>query len=162
MYEAQLENKLIIVDIVDVLQSYCAIQVDIDETKVKAAQLMAIQLDLKRLIKKENVERCINPATEADETLKQLVIVPLCYFTYGRLLKQFPGTFTDSGFITETEAEDRGVVKSTANEYVSIGETFMEDVFAFLEDESTDIEVTRANLTPNIRVFGGEERRGSN
>lgn len=155
------ENQLIIVDIVDVLQDHVSIQVDIDETKVKAAELVAQNVDIKRLIGKDNVDRCISPTTDADNSLKALLISPLCYYTYSRCLRMFQGTFTDSGYTTEVEAEDRNVAKSVANEMSSIADTFMDDVITFLEDEKDD-DVDRAKITPNIRIFGGEENRASN
>jgi hypothetical protein len=167
MHRSINENQLIIVDIVDVMTDYTSIQIDIDETKVKAAALVAQNVDIKRLITKVNLDRAINPATEAvqkakDDALIELLIPPLCYFTYARCLKMFQGTFTDSGYTTETEADDRNAVKSTANEMRSIAETFMSDVIDFLEAEDPNTEATGDNITPSIRVFGGKEDRESN
>lgn len=162
MYNSGLENKLIVVDIVNVMQDYCSIQIDIDETKVKAACNVAQEIDLKKTLKSTNLNRCINPETEADEALKELVIPPLCYYTYARCLSMFPGTFTDSGYTTETEAEDKNVAKSVSNEMHSIAGSFMEAVIEFLEEEDPNTESNDDELSPNINVFGGEEIRASN
>jgi hypothetical protein len=161
MYSSQLENKLIIVDIVDTLQDYTSIQLDIDPTKVKAASIAAQKADVARIIGTVNEQRCIDPQTPADENLKQLVIPALCYYTYARCLKMFQGTFTDSGYTTETEADDRNSAKSVSNEMNSLGDVYMKDVITFLEAESPGTEQERTDkLVPRIRVFGGKEHRG--
>lgn len=163
MQSANLENSLILVDIADAMLDYVSIQPDIDETKVKAASLMAQKMDIQRLIGKTNLERCINPQTEADDNLKDLIIPALCYFTQARLLKAFPGTFTESGYTKEELAENENTAKKVALEMSAAGETFMQDVFEFLETESpNDENVKEENLTPRIRVIGGKESFGSN
>lgn len=169
MYNTNNTQKLIIVNIAQVLIDYTAIQPDIDESKIQAAELMAQNVDLKRLIGKENVLRCIDPTnldtppSEADIELRNLVIPALCYFTYSRLLRMFPGTFTDAGYILEKESSDKGVTTNVSNEYKAVGETFMDDVFEFLKKEDPlDREVKKENLTPSIRSFGGNEFRGTN
>lgn len=164
MFNVDLENSLIIVDIVDVMQDYVSIQPDIDETKVKAASIVAQKIDIKRLIGADNVARCVDPAKDSeDEKLRTLLVPAISYFTYSRLLKMFPGVFTDSGYTFDSEASDINVTRTTANQMASIAEAFMESVFDFLEAETTDDEnVVKSNLTPRIRVFGGKEHRGSN
>lgn len=162
MYNSDNENKLIIVDIVDAMADYTSIQIDIDETKVKSAELVAQNIDIKRVIGKANLERCINPSTDEDKALTELVKPALCYFTYTRCLKMFQGTFTDSGYTTETQAEERDTAKAVANEYYSIADSFMQDVIDFLEAEGESAEEMEAKLSPNVRVFGGEENRASN
>lgn len=168
MYNSSLENSLILVDIVDQMVDYVSTQPDLDESKAKAAEIVAQRIDLTRLIGKVNVERCIEKPqgtklTGADLELRNLVIPPLVYFTYSRLLKMFQGTFTDSGFALQIGVEDRGNAKTQANEIYSIAETFMDDVFDFLEaEDSEDEEVKPENKTPRIRIFGGKERRSSN
>lgn len=164
MFDSNLENSLIIVDIVDVLGDYVSLQPDIDEQKVKAAEIVAQKIDITRLIGKVNVARCVDPASGSeDEKLKDLVVPALAYFTYSRLLKMFPGTFTDSGYIFDAEASNTSVTKSTSNQMSAIAEAFMDDVFDFLKAEtSNDENVVKSNLTPRIRVFGGNENRSSN
>lgn len=169
MYNPNNTKKLIIVDIAQALIDFTSIQADIDESKIQAAELGAQTMDLKRLIGSVNVQRCIDPINregvipEADTNLRELVIPALCYFTYSRLLLMFPGTFTDGGYIIDKEASDKNVTTSTSNQYASMGEVFMEDVFKFLEEENPNNEdVKTENLTPGIRSFGGEEYRATN
>lgn len=163
MHSSKLENSLIVIDIVDVMQDYVSIQIDIDETKVKAAALVAQNIDIKRLIGRDNLQRAVDPQTEADEELKDIIIPPLCYFTYSRCLKMFQGTFTDSGYTTETEAEDRNSAKSVANEMSSIAESYMSLVIDFLNEEDPNSEIVKPEkIAPRIRTFGGEENRASN
>lgn len=163
MQNADIENQLIIVDIADVMLNRVSIQPDIDETKIKAAEIMAQELDLKRLIGKPNIERCIDPQTEADENLVDLIIPPLCYFTYSRLLKHFQESFSESGLSTEANADTRNAAKSSATDFSVIAEAFMNDVFDFLKSETpNDEEVKPENVTPQVRLFGGKETRSSN
>jgi len=163
MQNVSLEQQLILVDIADRMLDYVSLQPDIDETKVKAATIAAQRVDIERLIGKEHVQSCFDPQTELDEQLIVLITPPLCYFTYSRMLKLFPGTFTESGYVVEGAASSIGTSKSAANEAASTAEVFMEDVFDFLElNYPNDEEVKPENKTPNIRVFGGKEFRASN
>lgn len=169
MYNPENTKKLVIVDIARAMQDYCSIQPDIDPTKMQAAELVAQNIDLVRLIGRDNVARCIDPVnletepSEIDIELRQLVVVALCYYTYSRLLKMFPGTFTDSGYVVEEGAASKALLGNTAAEYYTIAETFMKDVMEFLKLENPATEkVKEMNLTPNVRTFGGNERRASN
>lgn len=169
MYNPNLEKKLIVVNIAQALIDFCSIQPDIDSSKIQSAELAAQTMDLKRLIGADNVTRCIdpinleNPPPPADVELRELIIPALCYFTFSRLLLMFPGTFTDGGYVVDKEASDKNITTATSNTYATMGDTFMEDVFAFLKEESPeDREVKPENLTPGIRVFGGNEFRASN
>lgn len=169
MYNPNNTKKLVIVDIARTMLDFCSIQPDIDETKMQAAELVAQNIDLARLIGKENVERCIDPVSletppsESDIELRELVIVPLCYYTYSRLLKMFPGTMTDSGYVVEEGAASKALLGNTAAEYYTVAETFMKDTIEFLKLENPATEkVIKTNLTPNIRTFGGNEHRASN
>lgn len=162
MFSSALENQLIEVGVVDLLQDYCAIQPDIDETKVKAAALVAQNIDVKRVLTQANLDRCVDPQNEADESLKALVIPAWLYFTYTRLIKMFQGNFTDGGLVTEVESEGRLAAKSMANEMQSIAETYLTDVVAFLNAENPSDPIDETKLTPKIRVFGGNEYRASN
>ena len=163
MFDSTLENSLIRKDISDVLADYVSIQPDIDESKVKAASIVAQKIDIKRLIGQPNIDRCIDPTVQADKDLTVLVVPALAYFTMYRLLKMFPGTFTDGGYMFDAEASDTSVTRSAANQMASIAEAFMEEVIDFLEDETEDDElVVPENLTPRIRSFGGKETRSDN
>lgn len=171
MYDSTNENQLILNNIVDAMSDYVSIQLDIDDTKVKAAALVAQNLDIKKVIKKVNVERCIEGVVTTksaeqvlkDKELRALVIPPLCYYTYSRCLLMFQGTFTDSGYTIEDEGEARNAAKSVAREMKAIADTFMDDVLEFLEEEAeTNEEVEPEKLTARIRTFGGKENRGSN
>lgn len=159
MFNSRLENELIVPEIADTMQDYTSIQLDIDDTKIKAAALAAQKLDITRVIGKENILRCIQPENDTDEELQSLVIPALCYFTYARSLKMFQGTLTDSGYTTEVEAEARNSAKSVANEMSSIGEAYLRDVIEFLAlEKPEEKQEQEEKLTPRIRVFGGKER----
>ena len=166
MYNANLENQLIIPDIANAMVDYVSIQLDIDESKVKAACIVAQNIDIKRIIGKDNLERCIGQDTEtpsADQELKALIIPPLCYYTYSRLLLMFQGVFTDSGYALEsTETEPRNAAKSVSKEMKGIAETLMIEVTDFLKLESPGTEPSSSKLTPRVRIFGGKENRASN
>lgn len=169
MYNPENTKKLIVVNISQVLIDYTSIQCDIDESKIQSAELIAQMIDLKRLIGAENVTRCIDPVNRTgtipieDINLRELVLPVIAYFTYSRLLRMFPGTFTDSGYVIEKEASDRNVTTAVSNEYAGIAESFMDEVFTFLKAETKeDKKVQPDKLTPSIRVFGGQEFRASN
>lgn len=165
MYSAKAENQLILPDIADAMQDYVSIQLDIDNSKVKAAALVAQNVDLKRLIGQDVLDRLIDqddetPAT--DKALKDKIIPPLCYFTYSRCLLMFQGTFTDSGYTIEDEGEARNAAKSVSKEMKGIAETLMLDIIDELEDEEPGEQFDKKKATPRVRVFGGCERRASN
>ena len=176
MYSGLNENELILPNIVDALHDYCSIQLDIDETKCKSAQLLAQSIDIKRVIGETNLQRCIedptgdNPMTDADKQLRALIIPPLCWYTYSRLLLLFHTTFTDSGLVSAQDdgAEARNAAKGLSNECKSVAESMMLDVIEFLEEEADEDptidteEFDKGKLTPSIRVMGGREWRGSN
>lgn len=168
MYSAGLENKLISSDVSEIMQDYVSIQLDIDNTKIKAAALVAQEMDLKRIIGSVNLNRVVGldiydeTIAAADLSLRELILAPWCYYTYARCLSMFQGTFTDSGFATEAEAASKDAAKSVANEMRGIGDTFMIPVVEFLELEDPDTVADDAKLTPRIRSFGGKENRASN
>lgn len=162
MYNPILENQLIVVGIVDAMQDYCSIQANIDESKVKAAALIAQRLDIRRVIKEDNFQRCLDPQIESDHQLRELIIPALCYFTYARCLKLFHGVLTDGGYVIESEATDRGAAKAVANDMITIGEAFLQEAVDFIKSEDKQTTVTQQSMTPSIRVFGGEEYRASN
>tara|TARA_R110002126_G_scaffold50551_2_gene139211 strand:- start:2587 stop:3093 length:507 start_codon:yes stop_codon:yes gene_type:complete len=168
MYDITLEEKLISSDITEIMQDYVSIQLDIDNTKIKAAALVAQAIDITRVITKANLDRVIGldiydenvPA--ADLALRELILAPWCYYTYARCLTMFQGTFTDSGYATETEAESRNAAKSVGQEMKAIGDSFMISVVEFLEAENPYTKADDLKLSPRIRAFGGKENRGSN
>ena len=175
MYNGINENALILPDIADALKDYCSIQYDIDDVKCKAAELIAQNIDIKRIIGVDNLNRCIvdptgeTEQTTADKELTALIIPPLCYYTYSRLLLMFHTTFGDSGLISSEDdgAEARNAAKSMAKEVKGVAEAFMADVIEFLEEEAdNNNNITAAEmtdkLTPKIRTFGGSESRSSN
>lgn len=168
MYNLGLENKLIASDVAEMLQDYVSIQLDIDNTKVKAAALVAQEIDIKRVIGQANLERCIMPdpydsdLPAADIALRELVIPAWCYYTYARCLSMFQGTYTDSGYAVEEGAANRDAAKTVANEIKGIGDSFMLSVVEFLEAEDPNTVADDEKLSPRIRSFGGQERRASN
>ena len=168
MYNLGLENKLISSDITEMMQDYVSIQLDIDNTKIKAAALVAQEMDLKRIIGAVNLNRVVGldiydeSVPAADLSLREMIIAPWCYYTYARCLSMFQGTFTDSGYATEAEAADKGAAKAVANEMKGIGDSFMIPVVEFLEEEDPNTVADDAKLTPRIRTFGGKENRASN
>ena len=160
-----LENSLISPDVCDLMQDRISVQLDIDQTRVKAAAHIAQTVDLARVIGKANVERCINPLTDADDTLKALVIPSWLFYTNARMLRMFNGTLTDSGYVVSEDAE-RGAKQAAkdADESYSVAEVYLEEALDFLDAEtpSTDDNIDRTTLTPRIRVFGGQENRANN
>jgi hypothetical protein len=165
MNSIDLENSLILPDICDLMQDRLSIQLDIDQTRVKAAAHIAQTVDLARVIGKANVERCINPATTADETLRDLIVPSWIFYTHARMLKMFNGTLTDSGYVVSEDVE-RGAKQAAkdADESYSVAEVYLESAMDFLDAETptTTDDIDRTTLTPKIRVFGGQENRGSN
>ena len=168
MYNLKLENRLISSEIVDLMQDYVSIQLDIDSTKIKAAAMVAQEIDIARVITKANLDRVIDldiydeTIPEADLQLRELIIAPWCYYCYARCLNMFQGTLTDSGYTVESEADSRDAAKSVASEMKSLGDSFMILVTEFLENENPDTLSDDQKLSPRIRVFGGKENRGSN
>lgn len=168
MYNIGLENRLISTEVAELMQDYVSIQLDIDNAKIKAAALVAQEVDITRVITKANLDRVIgidvgdDDVPAADRSLYELLIAPWCYYTYARCLTMFQGTFTDSGYAIETEAESRAGAKEVAKEMESIGDSFMTLVHEFLEAENPDTKSDDTKLSGNIRVFGGKENRASN
>jgi len=165
MNSVNLENALISVDIVDLLQDYCAIQLDIDSTKVKAAAHVAQTIDITRVIGAANLERIKNPLDSVDDAIRELAIPAWCYYTYSRCLKMFNGTLTDSGYVISEDAERAlDVVGKASNEAYSIAEVYMQLLVEALDGETPteSDDIDQGLFTPQIRVFGGEENRGSN
>ncbi len=163
MYNSGLENNLISPDIADIMQDYCSIQLDIGDTKLKMAATIAQNIDIKKVIKKVNLLRCIDPQTDADEDLRDLVIPAWCYYTYYRTLTVGQGTLTESGFTIEEGAANLQTAKAVANQIKSIAEDYMSEVIDFLtEDGSSEEAEMESKNSPRIRTIGGVERRANN
>lgn len=166
MYTSRNENKLIFPDIVDLMTQYVALQPDIDETMVKAACLMAQNIDIKRVLGKDNLERLIEQEgvefSNEDKELIILIEAPLCYYTYSRLLLSFQGNFTDSGFTTDQLATSLNEAKRVSKEMKSVADTYMEEVIEYLKVEDINTVADSTKLSSEIRVFGGKEYRSSN
>lgn len=166
MLDSTLENQLIIPDIADRMVDYVSIQIDIDERRVKAAAIIAQNIDIERIIGEDNLKRAISNENEeltgADLELRNLLIAPLCYYTYSRLLISFHGSYSDSGYENDELAAVRNEAKSVSKEMKSVGEAFMQKVIKFLEEEDPNTPAEESKLTPRVRVFGGRECRGSN
>lgn len=162
-----METKVIIptTDLVDSMIVWCSIQPDIDEAKVKAANVVAQRLDIKEVIGQANIDRCINLTVDSDEAdikLKELLIPAICFFTYSRLLKLFPGTFTDSGYVIDKEASDKNVTRHTANDYSDTAIVFLKDALDFLALESPNTAVVmEGRVAKRIRTIGGRENIGN-
>ena len=164
MNNIHLENSLISVDIVDLLQDYTSLQLDMDSTKVKAAAIISQRVDIARIIGNDNLERVKEPETDADDELRELVIPARCYYTYARSLRMFNGTLTDSGYVVSEDAQNSAkIAEKDAEETYSVAEIYMKDVIDFInkENESSGEEsIDESVMTPKIRVFGGNEYYG--
>ena len=92
MYDIRLENRLISPDIADMMQDYVSIQLDIDSTKIKAAALVAQEMDIKRVIGAVNLKRVIgiDQYTEAPD---QYVIIDGGLLTPGSPMGELEGIF---------------------------------------------------------------------
>ena len=133
---------------------------------VKAAQLMVQNVDIEPAIGQDNLDRIIEVEGEeiegADLELKELITPALCYYTYSRLLLNFQGTYTDSGFTNDQLAAAITEAKSVSNQMRGVADTSMKKVIAFLKEEDPQTEADDEKLVPGVRVFGGKEIRASN
>lgn len=160
-----LEEKLIFQDINDIMQDYTSIQPDIDDQRVKAACLLAQNVDIKRLIGQNNIDRCLNPTTDFENELVEKIEPPICYYTYARLLNSFQGSYSESGYSVEELALATAETKRLSNEIRSIAEEYMKEVLILLKDESDtddDSDIHDDKLVSSIHVMGGRESRASN
>ena len=165
MYSSNLENELIIIDIEDVLQDFVSIQFDIDSTKLKAAQKLAIDLELTKFMSRENIDRCIDQpddASEADKNLLKLVVPALCHFTYEKCLTYFQGALYDAGWSTENQVSSRAEAKNQSVLANSFGNQYMQSVVKFLEEENPNADTTIVESRPSTQAIGGEEYWGKN
>jgi hypothetical protein len=159
------QNRIIIEDIVSAMVEWCSIQPDIDEAKVKAANVVAQKMDIESVIGSLNIDRCLNltpTSEEKDINLKELLIPVICFYTFSRLLKLFPGTFTDSGYIVEAGASDKNITRHTANDFSDTAKVFLQDVLEFLALENPQNEQEIAsNVKKRVFVIGGQENIGN-
>jgi len=159
------QNRIIIEDIVPAMIEWCSIQPDIDEAKVRAANVVAQKMDLESVIGATNIDRCVGLTISSpaqDIALKELLIPVICFYTFSRLLKLFPGTFTDSGYIVESGASDKNITRHTANDFSDTAKVFLQDVLDFLAVESPQNEIEIAlNVKKRVRVIGGQENIGN-
>lgn len=159
------EIKVIIPDILPEMMKWCSIQPDIDETKLRAANVIAQRLDIKEVIGQVNIDRCIDLTEESPEKdlkLRSLLAPAICFFTYSRLLKLFPGTFTDSGYTIDKEASDKNVTRHTANDYSDTAVVFLKDALDYLALENpTSANAMEKKVFKRIRTIGGRESIGS-
>lgn len=167
MYSIPNESKLIRTDIVDLLQDYASVQLDIDETRIKAAALVAQDIDIERVVGSEIVNQFIGTYSVEDipNELKDvyLNILPAwCYFTYSRLLLMFHGSLSDSGFVVEEGAAERNLAKSVSKEHRGVADFYLEKAISFIPESSLSKGTKSQKTTPGIRVFGGKEYRSSN
>lgn len=162
MYNPNLESKLIVINIEDIMQDFVSIQFDMDGTKLRAAQKLAIDLELTDHMTQANIDRCIDQAddaSEADVNLINLVVPALCHYTHMYLLKYFQGTQYDSGFGTDEKVASRTEANNASSLAQTFGNKYMEKVVAFLEAE-TPARVAPTRI-PNVSTFGGEESWGN-
>ena len=164
MYNPQNELALLLPDIADRLTDYVGIQLDVDDTRVKAACLVAQDLDVKFVITDDNWDRCFedtndNEDVEYSEDLYDLVVPTLCFFTYARLVAMMQGNYTNSGLTVEEEALSINEARSAAKQYRSIGEAYLQKVVTWLEAEDSSTEATMDKSILRVRSFGGQERQ---
>jgi hypothetical protein len=163
MYSLQAEERLISVDIVNILSDRCSIQLDIDPTRVKASALIAQDIDLGDVLTEAQIERARNPVTAADEVFRELVIPAWAFYTYARCISLNTGSFTDSGYVLEKEVGDiESILYKTEKSIISIAIKYLGKVLAFLDNETPDIPSTTPGIKLRIKTMGGEENRASN
>ena len=167
MYNSNLENELIILNIENVLQDFVPIQYDIDSKKLKASQKLAIDLELTKFISKTDIARVVDmdedSASDADKELLRLIVPSLCHFTYEKILTYFQGSLYEAGYSTENEnTASRSEAKNAAVQANSFGNQYMIAVVEFLKTENPNTDATKENKSPNVKTFGGQEHWGTN
>jgi hypothetical protein len=163
MYNQENELALLLPDIADRLSDYVGIQLDVEDTRIKAASLVAQDLDIKFVITDDNFNRCFEEIDgetndDYDKDLFKLIVPTLCFFTYARVVSMMQGSYTDSGMSVEEGALSINEAKSASKQYRSIGESYLEKVVEWLEDEDSSTEATMDKSVLRIRSFGGQER----
>jgi len=157
MYNPDNELALLLPDIADRITDYCGIQLDVDDTRIKAASLVAQDLDIKFVITDVNWNRCFEDDAEYSEELFNLVVPTLCFLTYSRLVAMMQGNYTDSGMSVEEGAISINEAKSASKQYRAIGESYLGKVVEWLEEENSSTEATMQKSVQRVRSFGGQE-----
>lgn len=162
MYKDSIEDKLIDPDVALLMQLRISIQLDIDDTKVKAAALVAQEIDLEEAVGEDVIERVVNydDEIEADVKLRNKVIDTWLYFTHYRCLTMFNGSFTDSGYVIETDADTNDSALRQANTIRAIADRYLKKLIEFLDEEGVDNkDIDETKIAKGIRTMGGEENR---
>jgi len=157
MYNPSNELKLLLPDISDRMTDYVGIQLDIEDTKVISASIVAQDLDIKSVITKYNWERCFEENENYSEELYDLIIPALCFLSYARLVSQYQISVTDSGASVEEGALSVNEAKAASKAYRAVGESYLGLVVDWLEQEDSSTEATMDRSVQRIRSFGGEE-----
>lgn len=161
MYNSNLENELIIIDIADAMQDHVPIQFDIDDQKLKSAQKIAIDIELTNYMSRADIDRCIGQdenSSEADKNLFKLIVAPLCHFTYNKCLEYFQGHLSESGYTVEELGQSRAEAKNAASLALAIGNSYMDKVVEFLEAENPQTEAKKDGYENPVKCFGGEQQ----
>ncbi len=159
----EIEDELVILDIAEAMRILCSVQYDIDEGKLKAAQKLAIDIDLMRHISEADVARCIDldESNEADVALYKLLYAPLVHFTNAQCLTYFQGTLTDSGYSIEEKAVTTSEAKNNASRASELASIYMVKVVDFLKEENPATEATVESKVATTRLVGGRESRNT-
>lgn len=155
------EKFLIVDDIRLEMSKYMSIQLDITYERIEASARLAQDIDIRNVIGVDNLKRAIDPKTDSDEELKQLLIPVLCFYTSSRALKVNQGYLSDSGYTSQSDSTDRNTAKQVGNDHFSIGTEYMQFVFEFLKKEDPNFfgDKSPRNSPRSIRI-GGKERIG--
>tara|TARA_R110002050_G_scaffold110487_1_gene222792 strand:- start:1223 stop:1753 length:531 start_codon:yes stop_codon:yes gene_type:complete len=162
MYNSKLENSLLLPDISSRLTDFVGIQLDVGDTRVKSACLIAQDLDVKKVIGADNWQRCFEDDENYSEDLFDLVVPALSFLTYSRLVALMQGNYTDSGMSVEEGALSIDEAKSASTQYRAIGESYLGEVVDFLKAENPSSSASMDKSVLRIRSFGGDEGRGTN
>ena len=162
MYNSKLENSLLLPDVADRITDYCGIQLDVDDTRVKSACLIAQDLDVKKVIGADNWLKCFEDDDNYSEELFDLVVPALCFLTYSRLVALMQGNYTDSGMSVEEGALSIDEAKAASTQYRAIGESYLGELVDFIKAENPESSASMDKSVLRIRSFGGDEGRGSN
>ena len=163
MYNPKNELSLLLPDIADRMTDFVGIQLDVDDTRVKAACLVAQDLDIALVITNDNWNRCFEEVggvanDNYSEDLHELIIPVVCFFTYARLVAMMQGNYTDSGMSVEEGALSINEAKSAAKQYRAIAESYLGKVVTWLAEENPSTEATMEKSVLRVRSFGGDER----
>jgi hypothetical protein len=134
MYNSNSDEKLISVDIVEIMHEKCSVQMDIGEDRIKASALIAQDLDLGSVMTDDQISRSRDPDGEKDNALRDLVIPAWCFYTYARCIALNIGSFTESGYVVDKDAKDMEILEKTEKSIVSIAHRYLDKVNEFLKE----------------------------